>query len=76
MPLRKANKDHVCTERSYHTIRKGDVYFYFPVTPWHEFNETGKYQDIKACIRCAKEYGMMNSDERKQLGQPNETRGM
>lgn len=63
----KAKKDHICSEHSYHCIKKGDFYLYQVLLPWHDLNQWGKYQKIKACLRCAKEYGMLNSDQRKQL---------
>lgn len=65
--LRKARKEHRCTERSYHTIRVGDVYLCGDCPPEHEANMGRKWWIIRACLRCANEYGMHNSDTRKQL---------
>jgi hypothetical protein len=66
--LRKARKEHTCTEWASHTIRVGDVYLYGSCPPEHEMNRTGKkWEYIRACLRCAKEYGLHTESTRKQL---------
>lgn len=66
--LRKARKQHQCSERSYHTIRVGDVYLYGSCPPEHEMSRSRKkWEYIRACLRCAAEWGMHTSDTRKQL---------
>ena len=65
--LRRATKEHRCTERTYHTIRPGDLYLFAAAPPWHEVNQSGKWWVIKACLRCANEYGLHNSATRRQL---------
>jgi hypothetical protein len=65
--IRVARKEHRCTERSYHTIKKGDRYLYVACPPWHEMNRGKKWWIIKACQRCAEEFGLHTSDTRKQL---------
>jgi hypothetical protein len=63
--IRKAKKEHQCSERSYHTIRPGDLYLYAACPPWHEMNRTGKrWMYIRACLRCANEFGMHTSETR------------
>lgn len=64
--LRKARKEHRCTE-DYRTIKPGDIYLYAEMAPWHEFNQSKKWQFIRACLRCAERFGLHNSDTRKQL---------
>lgn len=66
--LVRANKDHDCTEASWHRIRKGDTYLRGDCPPEHEMNDSDKWRIIRACIRCAKLHGMLDSDMRKQLG--------
>lgn len=70
--LRKARKEHRCSEHSYHTIKPGDVYLYEVCPPWHEMNRSRKgekrWEQWRACLSCAKEYGMLDSDQRKQVG--------
>ncbi len=67
--LRRARKAHRCSEQSYHKILPGDLYLYDACPPWHEMNRTHKgekrWEYIRACLRCAKEYGMLDSDQRK-----------
>ena len=65
--IRKCRKECNCTEHSWHLISKGDYYLNCVATPWHDMNDSGKYQEIKACLRCAREYGLLGSDTRKQL---------
>jgi len=36
--------------------------------PWHDMNQSGKYVTYRTCIRCAKHYGLLDSDMRKQIG--------
>ncbi len=67
MKLRIARKSHQCTERSYHLIQKGEQYLNIVMTPWYDMNPTDRYCVIKACLRCAEEFGLHNSDTRKQL---------
>lgn len=65
--LRVAKKSHQCTERSYHTIKPGDLYVHVTMSPWHEMARSKKWQTIKACLRCADEFGIHNSDTRAAL---------
>jgi hypothetical protein len=65
--IRRAAKEHQCTERSYHTIAKGDRYLHAEEPPWQEMNQSGKWWVIRACLRCANEFGLHNSDTLKQL---------
>lgn len=66
--IRRAAKEHRCTEASWHTIRKGDLYLSGAMPPEHEMSRTGKkWWLMKACVRCAKEYGLLCSDTREQL---------
>jgi hypothetical protein len=62
--IRKARKEHRCTEKSYHTIKAGDLYLSCVMVPWHDMNQSGKYQTIRACLRCANEFGMHTSETR------------
>lgn len=65
--IRRARKEHQCTERNYHLIRQGDLYLYAAMPPWHEFSRGKKWEYIRACLRCADEYGMHTSDTRKVI---------
>lgn len=65
--LRKARKPCTCTERSWHTIKVGDIYLFSSVPPWHDMARGKKWSIMRACLRCAKEYGLLDSDMRKQL---------
>ncbi len=71
--LRVARKEYTCSERSYHKIKVGDVYLFESAPPWHEMARVkGKWMVSRACVRCAKEYGLLDSDMRKQLEMGNE----
>lgn len=61
----RARREHRCTERSYHTIRPGDFYLRCTAPPWHEMNRSNKWWTIRACLRCAKEFGMLASHTRE-----------
>lgn len=65
--IRTAKKEHQCTELSYHTIKPGDRYLYAACPPWHEMNRGGKWWIIRACLRCADEFGLHTSDTRKAV---------
>lgn len=66
--IRKAAKEHRCSEWSHHVIGIGDLYLSGACPPEHEMNRDGrKWWIIRACIRCAKEYGMLCSKTREQL---------
>lgn len=60
----KARKPHQCSERSYHTIAAGDLYLRCVMTPWHDCNSSRKFIMIKACLRCADEFGLHTSETR------------
>jgi hypothetical protein len=62
--IRKARKDHICTEHSYHKIAKGDKYLFVSAPPWHEVANGKKWIVIRACLRCADKYGLHTSDTR------------
>lgn len=66
--LRKARKSYDCTEQSYHKIDAGDTYLFSSVPPWHEMARAKKWCVMRACLRCAKVYGLLDSGMRKQLG--------
>lgn len=72
MSIRRARKEHQCTEASWHTINPGDLYLNVSMPPWHETSNGKKWWIIKACLRCAKQYGLLNSDDRKHLEAANE----
>lgn len=72
--MRRARKEHRCSEKSYHCIGIGDVYLYGAIPPEHEMNRTRKgdarrWEYIRACLRCANEYGLHRSDTLKQLAE-------
>lgn len=67
--IRRARKEHRCTERNYHAIKPGDRYLYVAGPPWADWNSSNKWWVIKACLWCADHYGMHTSDTRKQLEQ-------
>lgn len=66
--LVKAKKEYQCVEHSYHRIEKGQLHLCQVMMPWHDMNQSGKYITYRVCVRCAKHYGQLNSDMRKQLG--------
>lgn len=66
--IRTARQEYQCTERSYHVIRSGDRYLYAAMPPWHEFSRGDKWQVIRACLRCAREFGLHTSETRAALG--------
>lgn len=70
--IRRCRKEIRCSERSYHTIRAGDLYLYGACPPEHEANSGRKWWIFKACLRCADEFGLHNSDTRKQLAEKQE----
>jgi hypothetical protein len=63
--IRTARKDHQCTERSYHTIKAGTQYLYCQAPPWHEMNRGKKWWVIRACLRCASEFGLHTNETRE-----------
>lgn len=65
--IRRCRKDVQCTEASYHTIRRGDLYLYSACPPEHEANMGKKWWIIRACLRCAEQFGLHSSDTRAQL---------
>jgi hypothetical protein len=67
MKIVKARKQHICTETSWHNIEVGDRYLYCSLPPWKEPNTGEKFWVMKACLRCAEEYALHNSETRKQL---------
>jgi len=50
---------------NYHTIRKGDRYLYAAGPPEADWNSSGKWYVIAACLSCAREFGLHTSDTRK-----------
>lgn len=72
--IRRAKKAHACTEQSYHTIKPGDLYLSASCPPEHEMNRGKKWWIIKACLRCASEFGLHTSDTRAQLEATQEAR--
>lgn len=68
--IRVARKEHRCTEMSYHTIRPGDQYLYAAAAPWHDMNQSKRWWVIRACLRCANEFGLHTSETRKQIREP------
>ncbi len=67
--IRRARVQHTCTERSYHKIMPGDLYLNAVCTPWHDMNSSKTWWVIKACLRCAKEFGLHTSDTLKRIEQ-------
>lgn len=65
--LRRARKTHRCTEHSYHQIKAGELYLFSELPPWHEMSRSNKWWTIKACLRCANEYGLHTSETRSKL---------
>lgn len=72
--IRRARKEHRCSERSYHTIRPGDLYLYAVLPPWHDMNSSRKsdpggrkFWVIKACLRCCEEFGMHSNETRAAI---------
>ncbi len=70
--LVRARKERRCSEHSSHAIKPGDLHLYAAGPPWADWNASGKWWVIRACLRCANEYSLHTSDTRKQLG---ETKG-
>lgn len=67
--IRRARKEHRCSETSYHRIMPGQQYLYAEAAPWHDMNSGQKWSIIRACLRCAEQYGLHNSDTRRQLAE-------
>lgn len=72
--VRMARKTYTCSERSYHTIQPGDRYLYAALPPWHDMNSSRKSDPggkrwwvIRACLRCAKEFGLHTTDTLRQV---------
>lgn len=65
--IRTARKEHQCTERSYHTIKPGDKYLSMSIPPWNDFTDGDKWIVIKACLRCANEFGLHTPETRKAI---------
>ncbi len=65
--IRKARKAYKCTEKSWHDIQPGDLYLHEVCPPWHEMARGKKFETIRACLRCAEEFGMLCSETRRQL---------
>lgn len=65
--IRIARKEHRCSEQSYHTIKKGDFYLYGAAPPEADWNSTGKWWIIRACLYCADKYGLHTSETRVKV---------
>lgn len=65
--IRRCRKTTVCTETSYHTIDRGELYLYGAIAPEHDVSDVKKWVIIKACIKCAERYGLLCSRTRKQF---------
>lgn len=65
--IRRAAKEHRCSEQSYHTIKAGDLYLCGSCPPEHDMNGSRKWLVLKACLRCAEEFGLHSSETRAQL---------
>ena len=66
--LRRANREYRCSQHSYHLIRIDDVYLFESAPPWHEMaRDKKKWMVCRSCIRCAKEYGLLDSDQQKEI---------
>jgi hypothetical protein len=65
--IRRARRGHACTERNYHRIVAGSLYLYEKCAPWSEMGNGKNWQEIKACLRCAEEFGLHNSETRERL---------
>lgn len=67
MKVVRSRKDRQCTERSYHVIHKGDKYLFASMPPWHDMNRSKKWHTIRACLRCAREFGLHTNETREQV---------
>lgn len=65
--VRRARKEHQCSEASWHLIRPGDLYLHAACPPWHECARGKKWWVIRACLRCAEKYGLHTSETRKAV---------
>lgn len=65
--IRTARREFQCSHRSYHLIRKGDLYLYSACPPEHEVNSSKKWWIIRSCLRCADHYGLHSSATLAQL---------
>lgn len=65
--IRRARRKYWCTETGYHIIHPGDLYLCAECPPEHESNRGRKWWTIKACLKCAEEFGLHTSETRKQL---------
>lgn len=65
--IRRARRLHRCTETGYHSIYSGQLYLCAEMPPEHDMNDSRKWWVIKACLKCAEEYGLHTSETRKQL---------
>lgn len=73
--IQRARKEYKCVDCEWHRIKVGDLYLYSAMPPWHEMHGARKKSDPlyrkwrieRSCIRCAKEFGLLCSDTRKQL---------
>jgi hypothetical protein len=77
--LRRAAKEHRCTEQTYHTIKPGDLYIRGDMPPEHEMNRSRKtdpggrrWYTMRACLRCANEFALHTSDTRAALARAGE----
>ena len=64
--IRKARKEHQCTEQSWHKIKAGQHYYSVVCVPWHDVGNGKTFQVIRACLPCAIRYGLMNSELREK----------
>lgn len=63
--IRKSRKDRVCSEISWHKIKRGDYYLYCAIPPWE--HHSGKWRLISACLKCAHNWSLHTSDTRKRI---------
>jgi hypothetical protein len=50
--IRRAAKDYNCSDKSYHTIKKGELYLFSKIPPWSEVAD-GKWRWHRSCLQCS-----------------------
>jgi hypothetical protein len=63
-----AAKDYTCSEHSHHRITTGSVHLFQSMPPWHDMNDSQTFITYRTCLRCAKHYGLLDGDMRRQVG--------
>lgn len=63
----RAQKEYRCSECRWRTIHPGQPYLSGAEPPWRLGVKRGPWLVIRACLECADEFGLHNSDTRAQL---------